>query len=50
MDENENENDGETTGVGVFAARVRATRDELDAAGFEHRTFNVEGGTVNDSS
>jgi hypothetical protein len=29
---------------------VRAARDELDAAGFEHRTFNTEGGTVNDSS
>ena len=48
--ENENENNGETTGVGAFAARVRAARDELDAAGFEHRTFNTEGGTVNDSS
>ena len=43
MDENENENHGETTGVGAFAARVRAARDELDAAGFEHRTFNIEG-------
>ena len=26
-----------------FAARVRAARDELAAAGFEHRTFKLEG-------
>ena len=26
-----------------FAARVRAARDELEAAGFEHRTFKLEG-------
>lgn len=34
-------NGGETSAT--FAARVRAARDELAAAGFEHRTFKLEG-------
>ena len=34
---------GAASASATFAARVRVARDELAAAGFEHRTFKLEG-------